>query len=236
MGFFLIWALAPGDTEGWRAWDVPRLLLWWSAANVFSALSVILIKMSSFKSFSEVGTTSTALGHKNNLTNWRRNVLDDWVDCPKMYFNKSSFRKQIALGLQSWAVGWSQSISRWGMTSSLSRTRLIFFFTSIRWMWRGQRKASPCVPATPPVSQSWCLCSTSDSVPTDEPFPCLLAKWAGKPPNSVKTQAQPLIQNFKQKDLFYKPLHPHPVNAEPAWEPISCVCSQTLSFCINHKC
>lgn len=27
---FLIWTLAPGGTEGWRTWDVPRLLLWWS--------------------------------------------------------------------------------------------------------------------------------------------------------------------------------------------------------------
>lgn len=153
-----------------------------SAADVISTLSVIPFKMSSFKSFSEVGTTSAALGHKNNLTNWRRNVLDDWFDSPKTYFNKSNFMKQLGLcaGEAGRAGQWdgrqipAESICQVGndqLTQKEEPTRLFYLFhlhqvkgvRGVRGMPAHVSKPPPPMLARDP--QNCCLCSISDTWP-----------------------------------------------------------------------
>lgn len=166
-----------------------------NAADVISTLSVIPLKMSSFKSFSEVGTTSAALGHKNNLTNWRRNVLDDWFDSPKTYFNKSNFMKQLARC--AGAVGW-QADPSWKHLPAGDPLRkksppdsLSFSPPSSEGGSEGSEECQPMYPShhlqclQETLRTAVCVLPVTP-VSTDEAFPCLWAKWAGNSPNNVK--------------------------------------------------
>lgn len=115
------------------------------------------------------------------------------------------------------------------LTQQEEPTRPFIFFTSIKWVCRGSEGSQESQPMYPshhpqclqePLKSDFCaLLWYCPHCPHWSAL-SLLAKWAGKSPNNMKTRALPLTQNFRvhslQQNLFYSPPTPR-VNAEPVW-------------------